>query len=144
MCFDGRRQFVVSAPCTNCHRRQFVQETTICGVRFCKILHKLSSTTICAGTTICGATPLLLDQQFQKSFGRIITWQFWFMHTLQIHTHNDHNLRLLHRIYFRSVVLSSNIYDEEFVFMSISCMHVHNVNPVIVITVYRCVNKRIT
>ena len=24
MCFDGRRQFVVSAPCTNCRRRQFV------------------------------------------------------------------------------------------------------------------------
>ena len=32
------------------------QETTICGVRYCKILHKLSSTTICAGTTICSAT----------------------------------------------------------------------------------------
>ena len=60
MCFDGRRQFVVSAaPCTNCLRRQFVQETTICGARFCKILHKLSPTTICAGTTICGSTRVM-------------------------------------------------------------------------------------
>ena len=59
MCFDGRRQFVVSAPCRNCRRRQSVQETTICGVRFCQILHKLSSMTICAGTTICGATTLV-------------------------------------------------------------------------------------
>ena len=36
MCFDGRRQFVVSVPCTNCRRRQFVvrgfaNPTTICG-----------------------------------------------------------------------------------------------------------------
>ena len=34
ICFDGRRQFVVSAPCTNCRRRQIVQEATICGARF--------------------------------------------------------------------------------------------------------------
>ena len=85
ICFDGRQQFVVSAPCTNCRRRQFVQETTICGVgfakfytncgqrqfvqettifgaRFFKILHnKLSPTTICAGTTICGATGAIIS-----------------------------------------------------------------------------------
>ena len=56
LCFDGRRQFVVSAPCTNCRRRQFAQGATICGVRFCKVMHRLSPTSACARTTICSAT----------------------------------------------------------------------------------------
>ena len=56
MCFEGWRQFVVSGPCTNCRRRQFVHGATICGIR---VLHKLSPATICAGATICGATTYL-------------------------------------------------------------------------------------